>query len=104
MNADNHITTTSNRVALVRKEDIKECRNTPARAFCLPGEILDTFPVMVGDYDRDKNLEVAEASELSYNGRLELPEGRRGLAVFKAQGMKQIAVHLRRIAAGSDVV
>ena len=75
MNADNHVTTTSNCVPVVRKEDIKECQTTPARAFCLPGEILDTFPIMVGDDDRDKNLEVAEASELSYNGRLELPEG-----------------------------
>ncbi len=70
MSADDHITTTGNSVAVVREENIEERGNTPARAFHLTDEILDAFAVMVGDYDRDKNLEVAEASELSNDRRL----------------------------------
>ena len=50
---------------MIREEHIEERRNTPARAFHLTDEILDAFTVVIGNYDRDKNLEVTETSELS---------------------------------------
>ena len=54
MSADNHVTMTSNSVAVVREENIKEGQNTPARVFHLPDEVLDAFSVVVRDDDCDK--------------------------------------------------
>ena len=59
---------------------------------------------MVGDHDCNDDLQGAESTELCNNGCLQLPKVRSSVTVPKSKRMDEIAMQLRTIARGADVV
>jgi hypothetical protein len=83
MDPEEQVASPCNSITNDWKRDIIKLENAPSRCLQRTHKIFDTAPIVIWDDDCNDQVEVAQGTKLSNDGRLHLPKSGCGVAVLK---------------------